>query len=413
MCSLKVTHVQTSLPLTGNAAYRLHLKMIDCGIDSKMLHLKSVFIDDRIKVLVDNKLFASFKYIIYSCVNKFYLRSKKKESYAFNYPNFVGNRIDSHPFIMEADVVYLHWFVGGYLNFDNLEQLFRLNKPIIVFMHDMWAITGGCHHSFDCDNYKSGCNYCPMFLKNRKHTLASKGVDKKYKLYLKYKHLYFVSPSVWMDNCVANSLLAKKNNHFVIPNVVDEKIFKKIDKEVARNILNIDLDKIVISFGCVSTYNKFKGIDYLLDALDLLELDLPIQLLVFGTKYQKDILQRSKYPVLFMGVITSDFLMSIINNAADIYVSPSLAESFGLTFLENLLCQTPVVGFDNTAIPEMIKHKVNGYLAKNEDVEDLAFGIKYLIENRLVISEGEYTSYAVVQQHMKLLSMIFYDKIQP
>ena len=46
-------------------------------------------------------------------------------------------------------------------------------------MHDMWAITGGCHHSFDCENYKSGCIYCPMFSRKHKHTLASKEFDKK------------------------------------------------------------------------------------------------------------------------------------------------------------------------------------------------------------------------------------------
>ncbi|EYE42495.1 hypothetical protein M148_5146, partial [Bacteroides fragilis str. 1007-1-F len=40
-------------------------------------------------------------------------------------------------------------------------------------------------------------------------------------MYSKYKHLYFVSPSAWMDNCVAKSLLTKKNKHFVISNIVD------------------------------------------------------------------------------------------------------------------------------------------------------------------------------------------------
>lgn len=93
----------------------------------------------------------------------------------------------------------------------------------------------------------------------------------------------------------------------MISNIVDEKVFKKIDKKSARSILNIDMNKIIISFGCVSTYNKFKGIDYLLDALELLDSDLPIQLLVFGTNYQENIIRRSKYPVLFMGTVTSDF----------------------------------------------------------------------------------------------------------
>ncbi|EXZ21998.1 hypothetical protein M086_4277, partial [Bacteroides fragilis str. S13 L11] len=68
----------------------------------------------------------SFKYMVHSCVNRIYLRLKRKESYTFSYPNFIGSRIDRHPFIVEADVIYLHWFVGGFLNFKSLEQLFML-----------------------------------------------------------------------------------------------------------------------------------------------------------------------------------------------------------------------------------------------------------------------------------------------
>ena len=68
----------------------------------------------------------------------------------------------------------------------------------------------------------------------------------------------------------------------------------------------------------------------------------------------------------------------------------------------------------NTAVPEMIKHKINGYLVDNKNVEDLAEGIKYLIENRMIICEGkiEYNSESVIQQHIRLLNMILYDKNQ-
>ncbi len=52
----------------------------------------------------------------------------------------------------------------------------------------------------------------------------------------------------------------------------------------------------------------------------------------------------------------------------------------------------------------MIKHKINGYLVDNKNVEDLAEGIKYLIENRMIICEGkiEYNSESVIQQHIRL-----------
>jgi len=67
--------------------------------------------------------------------------------------------------VVDADIIYIHWAIGGFLNLNNYEQIFKLNKPVIIFMHDMWTITGGCHHSFECEKYKTGCFDCQNFSK--------------------------------------------------------------------------------------------------------------------------------------------------------------------------------------------------------------------------------------------------------
>ena len=75
--------------------------------------------------------------------------------------------------------------------------------------------------------------------------------------------------------------------------------------------------------------------------------------------------------------------MSLVYNAANIFIAPSLAEAFGYIVMESLCCGTPVVGFDVGGIPDMISHKENGYLAKYKDSEDIADGIIFCIENNI------------------------------
>lgn len=48
--------------------------------------------------------------------------------------------------VKNADIIYIHWALKGLLNLNSIEKIAQLNKPVIVFLHDMWAITGGCHH---------------------------------------------------------------------------------------------------------------------------------------------------------------------------------------------------------------------------------------------------------------------------
>ncbi len=52
-------------------------------------------------------------------------------------------------------------------------------------------------------------------------------------------------------------------------------------------------------------------------------------------------------------------------------------------------CGTPVVGFNETGLEDIIDHKINGYLAKNSDVSDLVRGIKWIFENEKNINFKE------------------------
>ena len=49
--------------------------------------------------------------------------------------------------------------------------------------------------------------------------------------------------------------------------------------------------------------------------------------------------------------------------------------------MESLACGTPCVAFDIGGMCDMIEHQENGYLAKPFNVEDLARGIAWVLED--------------------------------
>ena len=58
--------------------------------------------------------------------------------------------------------------------------------------------------------------------------------------------------------------------------------------------------------------------------------------------------------------------------------------------MESMACGTPCVGFEIGGIPEMIDHRVNGYVANYKDAGDLANGIQWVLEHedRLALSDA-------------------------
>ena len=394
------------MSLAGNAAYRLHKAMLKVGINSSVLICMPTISREKVYTIDKNIVYYIRKVANY-LLRKVFDNSSKKllpGSYFYSSLPLISKNIAKNKFIQKADVIYIHSINGGFLGLKDFEELAQTGKKIIFFMHDMWTFTGGCHHSFDCIQYQTGCSSCPMF--NNKMRYSSKQNAQKEKLFNKYPNLIFISPSRWMYDCALKSTILAKKEVFVIPNVVDESVFKPLETKVAKEILNLPLDKKIITFGCqAGTKNKFKGWDYLKDAINSLN-EEDLELLIYGSDYNQETENELKYPVHFLGTITEEIVLSLICNATDVFVSPSLAESFGLTLLENTLCGTPIVAFDCTAIPEMVKMNPHGFLARYKDSESLANCIRKALTVEKTKSFLDYSSEGIVNKHLELLNKI-------
>jgi glycosyltransferase involved in cell wall biosynthesis len=172
----------------------------------------------------------------------------------------------------------------------------------------------------------------------------------------------------------------------VIPNPIDVERFKPIDKKVAREKSKIALDSFVILFAAASISDDRKGISYLIESINKLlvlkpELKNVIELVVLG-----NVKNNEQFPfpckTNFAGYVSDE--MAIINyfSASTIFITPSLDENLPNTIMESLSCGTPVVAFKTGGIPDLIDHKINGYLADYKSSDDLVNGILWAYENR-------------------------------
>jgi len=121
-----------------------------------------------------------------------------------------------------------------------------------------------------------------------------------------------------------------------------------------------------------------KGIRYLIMAMpEILKKHPQTTLSIIGDGPERESLLRQTtvsgvgQHVRFHGALENSELRELYGNAA-IFVSPSLAEGLGLTLVEALACECPVVASDLPAIRDVVSDGITGILCNQKDSADLA-----------------------------------------
>lgn len=409
---MKVVHLSTSDKSGGAAiaAYRLNEAMRIHHIDSKMLVYQKGNDDENVISVIGK--FLRKRYLLHFYLSLAFKRLILKAPFAFSF-GFRGlSHVSKHKLLLEADIIYIHFVNCGFLSLSEMNAILSLGKPVIFFMHDMWLLTGGCHHSFECIKYTSHCHDCPNIdRKLWKNIVVYNFKERKRKICL-HRNVHVVAPSLWLANCAKNSALFNEIGVDCIPNLLDTTIFKLTDKEKARDYFKFPLNKKLILFGADGgSKNRYKGWQYLKEALRKIS-DLDVEIVVFGNKLDDNAVAEIPFTVHSVGHVADINSMVALYNAVDVFVTPSLAEAFGQTVFEAQACGTLVVGFDVGGIPDLIKHLNTGYLAKYMDSNDLALGIEWALQYKddkkmiermrnYVIDNFSYE--VVVRKHLNLI----------
>ena len=187
------------------------------------------------------------------------------------------------------------------------------------------------------------------------------------------------------------SLGVSPNKLSVISNGFDEKLFKPFSTIAARKKLGLPLNKkILISIGNLV---DVKGHTYLIDAMRIvLKKRNDVILVIVGSGSLKEPLQKKTRElgldgkILFVGQKKHEEI-PLWMNACDVFVLPSLCESFGVVIIEALACGKPVVATCVGGIPEIIAEKDFGILVKPVCPLSLSEGLLEAIERKWVRSK--------------------------
>ncbi|BAZ48267.1 group 1 glycosyl transferase [Nostoc sp. NIES-4103] len=365
----------------AHAAYRLHQGLLRLGINSRML-VQDKKIDDATVIGYPNKLgpiISKVRPYLDALPLKVYGHSKQNPIYMRL--QWLPSNISSQIANLNPDIINLFWICDGFVP---IEALAKFNKPIVWTFQDMWAFTGGCCYSKGCDRYTKSCGNCPILGSNQASDLSNWVWKRKAKAWQNLK-LTIVTCSNWLAECTKSSSLLQNQQIKVIPNGLDVDIYKPIERQTARNLLNLPQNKQLVLFGAINaTGNKRKGFHLLQAALQKLsnsEWKDKIELIVFGASQPKNPVDFD-FKIHYQGKISDENKLVILYCAADVMIVPSIEEAFGQTASESLACGTPVVSFDSTGLKDVVDHQKNGYRAKCFSDDDLANGIIWVLENK-------------------------------
>lgn len=175
-----------------------------------------------------------------------------------------------------------------------------------------------------------------------------------------------------------------KNDIRVIPNFVDINRFYRKEKRCDINNIVAEDEKIILH---VSNLRPVKRVTDIIRMFVKVKPKIKSKLLIVGEgpdripaqELAQDLGLRDS--VVFLGQQEG---VDDILSCADLYLLPSEQESFGLSALEAMSCEVPVIGSNAGGLPELVKHGETGYITEVGDVEKMAeYAVRILSDDAI------------------------------
>lgn len=281
------------------------------------------------------------------------------------------NRIDRY------DVVHFHDLSTAVSPFT--VRLVSHRVPTIWTFHDCAGFTGGCIFPMECRRFQRNCGECPQLNDwplsfSRNIDLTSLVLRMKRKV-LSEARIHVIAPSRWMAE-TAKSSGARIERVALIPYGIDTNLYRPLDKPAIRKTLRLPLDKRIVLLTAGDIADVRKGIGRSLHVLHTIRDDLSPVVLIVGKMDAEVRRQMSSLECREIGYLTDDRTKAQYFAAADVFLFCPIDDNLPLTVMETMATATPMVGFGTGGIPEMLEHKVSGYLAEKGDLDGVVRGLR-------------------------------------
>lgn len=298
-----------------------------------------------------------------------------------------GMNIHRHPLVKKADAIFVNWVNQATVSLKEMKRICDMGKPVVWTMHDLWCMTGICHHPYSCDRYRAQCGDCPYL-----GAKASPG-DLSHKIWLRKKALYsktdikFVAVSNWVKQCAQKSSLLRDKEITVIHNAFPSDMFRTVSDKPFTSQTRRQF-KHIIAFGAAKLDDPVKGLPYAIDALNILmdespEIAAGTIAVFFGKTDREDLFQKLRFPHVACGTISDHTSLHQLLVQTDVILSTSLYETLGGTLIEGMSAGATPVSFGRGGQIDIIDHKVTGYIAEYCNPRDVAEGIRWALTANL------------------------------
>lgn len=372
---MRVLIVNTSERTGGAAvaAHRLMMALNKHGVKAKML-VRDKESDSLTVVGLPKSPLVRWHFLWERLVIFCRLHFSRKRLFEVDIAN-AGTDITKLREFQEADIIHLHWINQGMLSLSGIRKILRSGKPVVWTMHDIWPATAVCHLTLGCRSFTSKCRACKLLPSGSR--LAERVWKRKQQM-LQDEGIYYVACSRWLESEAKAGALLQGHKLTSIPNPIDTHIYHPTDKQKARELLGLPQDKRLILFVSQRVTNRYKGMDYLIEACRSLK-DIPDLGVVILGGHAEEVTNQLPFEAYPLGYVNDEHRIVEVFNAVDVFVLPSLSENLPNTIMEAMACGVPCVGFRVGGIPEEIDHRENGYVADYRSAESLAAGIRWIL----------------------------------
>jgi glycosyltransferase involved in cell wall biosynthesis len=345
----------------GKAIHALHVSLLQKGIESRLLGR----LEDDLPADLHATPISARHRIPVSLLTRAYLWRQRRRFGHWPpdfYPVSFGLDLQNMKGYREADILHIQWANASTMGPSLWQALRSERRPVIWTLRDMWLMTGGCHFSDSCERYQSGCGDCPKL--GAAERLTSDDVE--FKRQHMPPHSVIVALSSTIANQARQSRVLKDHDIRVIANSNNLNELQLIDQSVARSAQVIPADAFVAVAGALNFADPRKGGHVLARVIGHFKDDRLFHTTVFGVGLAPHV---APCPVNcnLLGNVSGNQRLNQLYAAADIFLMPSLQESFGKVTVEAMASGTPVIAFRGTPAEDIITDGVTGWLVPHGD----------------------------------------------
>ncbi len=282
----------------------------------------------------------------------------------------------------DADIIHLHWII----HMLTIEEIAQITKPIMWTFADMWPICGGEHYVLDDS---PSARFRVGYLPNNQPTYERGPDYNRFAWERKRQHwgnkiFHIAACSHWLAQCAKASPIFTQSHIEAINYPLNTGLFRPYPRQSSRDKFQLPQDKKIILAGATGGVNSlYKGGDLLRDAINALAHDKKNDIIVALFGASNDSSSNWTLPVYPIGPIEDETTLAQLYSSADIFVMPSRQEAFGQVASEAQSCGVPVAAFNHGGAMDIVDHQKTGWLATPFDPSNLAYGIDYLIDQKM------------------------------